>query len=413
MKSDHINYVIVGAFVTAMLAGIVVSAALLSGRTGDTESYFTSYRDVTGLKFGSQVLYMGFPVGQVEEITPVPGANGVEFRLELAISDAFKTWNVPSDSVARIKASGLLSAVTIDIRAGSGPTALAPGDFIEGEEGADIFGAVSDTANTLKRLAETRIEPLVASLSETIDVVGSVLADDGTAVIKDLRVVSSTLAARAPELVDRFVSLSQSIKRASDTFATLLSEDNASKVGNVVDNFVTASASIALLSEEARENFDALIGADSRGRVHGMVDNLSEASTSVASLARNMDARLNEALTPRTAEKIGHAIDDFALAARNVSTLTEDLRLTRAELDSFIAELNGLTRDNRADLRSAVRDLRHTLRSVADNVDAITYNLEGATRNMNEFSRVLRDNPAVLLRGTVPAADSQSAGGGG
>ncbi|MDX1434346.1 MAG: MlaD family protein [Gammaproteobacteria bacterium] len=413
MKSDRIDYVIVGVFVSAMVAGLVVAVALLSGRTGDTESYYTSYRDVTGLKFGSQVLYMGFPVGQVESITPVVGDDGVEFELELAISDAFKSWKVPSDSVARIKASGLLSAVAIDIRAGSGPSTLAPGDFIRGEEGADIFGAVSDTANTLKRLAETRIEPLVASLARHVDVIGSVLATDGAAVVRDLRVVSSSLAARAPELVDRVVSLSESIKLTSDKFASVLSDDAAGKVGDVVDNFVTASASLALLSEEARRNFDALIGPRSHGRVHGMVDNLSAASISVASLARNLDSRLGEALTPETAVKIQRAIDDFALAARNVSTLTDDLRATRMELDTFISDLNDVTRENRPDLRSSVADLRRTLHSVAQNVDTITYNLEGATRNMNEFSRMLRDNPAVLLRGTTPSEDGAAGGGGG
>ena len=413
MKSDRINYVIVGAFVTAMLVGIVVSVAMLSGRTGSTESYYTSYRDVTGLKFGSQVLYMGFPVGQVEEIVPVVGDDGVQFRLELGISEQFKSWKVPSDSVARIKASGLLSAVAIDIRAGTSGAMLAPGDFIEGEEGGDIFGAVSDTANTLKRLAETRIEPLVASLSEHIDVIGSVLATDGAAVVKDLRVVSSNLATRAPELVDRFVVLSDSIKRASDTFATMLSEDTAGKVDSVIDNFVAASASLVILSEEARKNFDALIGGESRGRVHALVDNLSEASTGVSSLARNLDARLGEALTPQTAHKVQRAIDDFALAARNVSTLTDDLHVTREELDSFIVDLHAVTRENRPALRSSVTDLRRTLRSIAQNVDTITHNLEGATRNMNEFSRILRDNPAVLLRGTTPASDEPSAGAGG
>ena len=58
MKSDRINYIIVGGFVILMLAGIVTSVAMLSGRTGATDTYYTSYEDVTGLKFGSQVLYM-------------------------------------------------------------------------------------------------------------------------------------------------------------------------------------------------------------------------------------------------------------------------------------------------------------------------------------------------------------------
>ena len=39
MKSDRINYIIVGGFVMLMLTGIVISVAMLSGRTGATDTY--------------------------------------------------------------------------------------------------------------------------------------------------------------------------------------------------------------------------------------------------------------------------------------------------------------------------------------------------------------------------------------
>ena len=64
MKSNKVNYVVVGVFVLAMLVGAIAAIALLSGRTGPTETYFTSYGDVSGIKFGTKVLYMGYPVGQ-------------------------------------------------------------------------------------------------------------------------------------------------------------------------------------------------------------------------------------------------------------------------------------------------------------------------------------------------------------
>ena len=44
-------------------------------------------------------------------------------------------------------------------------------------------------------------------------------------------------------------------------------------------------------------------------------------------------------------------------------------------------------------------DLQHTLETVARHVDAISHNLEVTTHNMNEFSRQLRENPGVLVRG--------------
>ena len=55
----------------AMVVGLVISISVLSGKTGATDLYYTRYDDATGLKYGTQVLYMGFPVGQVEAIRPV------------------------------------------------------------------------------------------------------------------------------------------------------------------------------------------------------------------------------------------------------------------------------------------------------------------------------------------------------
>lgn len=405
MKSDRINYIIVGVFVILMLTGIVVSVAMLTGRTGATDTYYTSYDDVTGLKFGSQVMYMGFPVGQVQNISPELENDSLVFRLELAVTERFKDWKVPNDSVARMKSSGLLSAVAIDIRAGEGATSLKPGDYIEGEPAADIFAAVSDTANALKRLTETRLEPLLANLDRYIDAVGGILVDDGGAVIRDLGIFSKTLAERGPQLIDEIVLMSGSLKVTSDSIAKVLSDENADKLDGVVDNVLKASVSLALLSQEAREDVRILLGPESQKRVTAMVDNFSRASANVATVSQTLDERVKEALTPKTTEKIQNALDNVALAANNIADLSTDLHSTRKKLDRLFIGLNEISEENRPGLRTSVTDLRYTLGSLSQRVDAITYNLEGTSRNLSEFSRTIRNNPAVLLRGTSKNAD--------
>ena len=74
----------------------------------------------------------------------------------------------------------------------------------------------------------------------------------------------------------------------------------------------------------------------------------------------------------------------------------------------MLDSLNTIAEENRPDIRETVVDLRHTFRSLSRRVDAITYNLEGASRNLSEFSRTIRNNPAVLLRGTSKDADEVS-----
>ena len=408
MQNDRFNYIVVGSFVILMLTGIVVSVAMLTGRTGGTDTYYTRYADVTGLKFGSQVMYMGFPVGQVERISPELENGSLVFRLELALTDRFKDWKVPSDSVAQMKSSGLLSAMAIDIRSGEDQRYLVPGDEIHGRAATDIFAAVSDTANALNRLTENRLEPMLANLDAYIDSVGRILVDDGGAIVRDLGVFSRTLAERGPELIDEVVSLSAALERTSDSLATILSPANAGKVDDVVDNVLRASTTLALLSQEARDDVRAILGPDSQARIATMMDNFSRASSNVATVSQTLDERVKEVLTPETAEKVQNALGNVSLAANNIATLTSDLHSTRERIDSLIAELRAMSDENRPGLRASVTDLRYTLRSMSQRVDAITYNLEGASRNLSEFSRTIRNDPSILLRGTRKDSDEAS-----
>ena len=408
MKSDRINYIIVGGFVILMLTAIVISVAMLAGRTGVTDTYYTSYEDVTGLKFGSKVLYMGFPAGQVEKISPELENGTLVFRLELALTDRFKDWNVPSDSVARMKSSGLLSAMAIDIRAGESRTWLQPDDTIRGQPATDIFAAVSDTANVLKRLTETRLEPLFTNLDQYVDSIGQILLTDGGAVVRNLNIFSKNLADRGPELIDEAVSLSASLKLTSDNLAKVLSAENAGKLDSVVDSVLAASVSLALMSEDARQDIRALLGPESRERISAMMDDFSRASANVATVSQTLDERAKEILTPETTRKVRNALDNVALAATNIADLTGDLRSTRARLDRLLVGVSAIAEENRPSLRESATDLRYTLRSLSQRVDAITYNLEGASRNLSEFSRTIRNNPAVLLTGTTKNSDELS-----
>ena len=71
MKTGKFSYVVVGCFVLAAIAGMVAAVALLTGRTGATDDYHIVYNNVAGAEFGTRVVFEGFPIGQVEKITPM------------------------------------------------------------------------------------------------------------------------------------------------------------------------------------------------------------------------------------------------------------------------------------------------------------------------------------------------------
>jgi len=66
----------------------------------------------------------------------------------------------------------------------------------------------------------------------------------------------------------------------------------------------------------------------------------------------------------------------------------------------MVGSVDGLVTGNADQVKRALDDLSHTLASIARHVDTINSNLESTSHNMNEFSRQIRRNPGVLVRGT-------------
>lgn len=342
MRSGKVNYLIVGGFVIVMMAALVVSVALLTGRTGATDGYFTVYRNITGIKFGTQVLYEGYPIGQVESVTPEEAEGGMHFRVEYTVR---RGWRIPEDSVARIAAPGLLSALTISLRAGASERALDPGSEVKGEDPSDIFATMSSVATDVTELSQTSLRPLLENLNRTVTTIGELLDDDGRALLHDLAVLTGDIAARVPKMAD-------------DTEKLLA-------------NLVATSTEV-----------QAMFGADARARMEGRLDSIL--------------AQVESATT------------DFAALTRDLGTTRATVDEVLASMGQTVDTVNTLVSDNRLDVEATIVDLRYVLETFSRNVDVLNHNLEGTSRNMYEFSRQIRQNPGLLLGGTPPPDAAQA-----
>lgn len=336
MRTGKFSYFAVGVFVIAMVAALVVSISVLTGRTGATDSYFTVYRNVTGIKFGTQVLYEGYPVGQVEQVTPQPEQGRMRFRVDFTVREG---WRIPDDSIAEVAAPGLLSAITVSIRAGSSASALKPGAQVAGQERSDIFAVVSSVASDFGDLSATSLKPLLANLNRVAQVFAGLMETEAPKMTGDLAIVTGDLAARLPRIVG-----------------------DAEKVAN----------NLIGISEEVRQLLQPAKGGTLNDRIYGILGNVDSATAGFSQLARELqDTRLN-------ADRL------------------------LGDLGGIAREMNTMVGDNRLDLEQTVIDLRYVLESVSRHVDAINQNLEGASRNMYEFSRQIRNNPGVLIGGRPP-----------
>lgn len=296
MRDSRIPYVTVGLFVLGAVVLLVAALAWVSGRTGATDTYHVVYANVTGVVPGTEVLFEGFPVGQVAAIHPFRAEERQRYRVEVRVR---KGWPIPEDSGARITAPGLLAAFAIEIEAGESATLLAPGSEIRGFESADVFAAVSSLAGQIEEFTRTGLEPLVQSLS-----------------------------ARAPRILENLESFSTELAASGERLGKLTREENTAHVDVMLRNFRATS--------------------------------------------------------------------------ENVAQVTSELRTTQTAVQGLLQGLNQLIDSNHGHVSQSAADLRYSLESVARHIDAINYNLEGASRNMNEFSRQLRENPGVILRGTEP-----------
>ncbi|WP_417841145.1 MlaD family protein [Terasakiella sp.] len=231
LKNAKMNYMIVGSFVIACIVSLIIAVALLSGRTGAVDTYYTYYGKVQGLKFGTQVVYEGYPVGQIEQIMPEKHNGRMRFKIEMSIAEG---WDIPDDSIAAVSSAGLLSALTINIRAGTSKIPLKPGDNISGVENADLFAAMSSLAEQISSLMESDVRPLLLNLNTAVNSAAILLAEDGNDMAKQLKGILDQIGTRTPEIAENLTSFSQDLNSSGNELTQILSASNREKINQTI-----------------------------------------------------------------------------------------------------------------------------------------------------------------------------------
>lgn len=307
MKNVKLNYLIVGSFTLLVIAGLIVAVALLSGRTGATDDYHALYDNVTGVQFGTRVLYEGFPIGQVEEIIPRQIDGKTRFRVEMSV---IRGWKIPKDTIAEIAASGLLAAVTITMREGKNPEVLKPGDQIASRESNNVMSAVGDLARDIRELTESDIKPMMARIHIIVQNFSDMLGgDQGSQMGGDVRKMVQTVTAAAPEIV-------RNINTFSSRLETLMSEQNLKAMDSIIVNMGASAHNMADVTaqlSETRKSLDGLLG-EIRAIV---VDNKQDIQQSVGDLRHTTET------ISRYVDSINQNLD---ITSRNMAEFSRAIR---------------------------------------------------------------------------------------
>ena len=143
MKTDRLELV-VGAFVLAGMLAIGYLAVMIGGGKlagPDTYTIKARFTNSGGLVAGSSVLIAGVPVGRVHRVSLDPHyAAIVELRLN-------KDIQLPSDTIASIKTTGLIGDKFVALSPGSDTETIPPGGtIVDTESSVDIESLISQFA---------------------------------------------------------------------------------------------------------------------------------------------------------------------------------------------------------------------------------------------------------------------------
>lgn len=287
IRDDRRNYVVVGTFVLAVGAALIVWLSLLAHRTGETKEYVVHYRNVLGLGEGTQVYFEGHPAGVIESIAWKPEHESFEVALAVGAD-----WRIPRGSIAQITASGLLSAFLIDIQVPDMSRAepddvFMPGEELEAGELVNVFELLGSTAGELNRLMQEDLRPLV-----------------------------DTITSDAPEVMDDLKALTDDLRQAVARVSGVLSQDNTASVERTLAHLETTSASFARTSQdlgETRARLDELLLS-----LQGLLDGeQGEIAHAVTDLHRSLES---------VADHIGAINRNLETTTRNMSEFSEDIR---------------------------------------------------------------------------------------
>ncbi len=249
--------ILVATFVVISLLALVGFYQWIKGP--DPESLGTDTAilfdgSVSGLSIGSEVRYLGVPVGRVSSISlsrEYPGRVNVSFGSREELPPA-------KDIAAFLEAQGITGLSIIELRARSqeNPGFEVPDGVIPGYP--SLFSQLAGSAGRITQSVETTLARLDQLLSEQA-------AEDLAATIQQLRVLSTNLAEATGDIDALMGSASRVSAELESTLpefravAQRLDREVLPAVADAGRSLEAATSSVAGTLEDNREELDALL----------------------------------------------------------------------------------------------------------------------------------------------------------
>jgi phospholipid/cholesterol/gamma-HCH transport system substrate-binding protein len=213
---------------------------------------------------------------------------------------------------------------------------------------------------------------------------------------KSPQVVAAGGEIRSGPPADAFSLMAQVAGQIGD-----LSETSLKPLIQDVDNIIKRIGNNTDVNLEELFNSLQAIANDVQNKTPKITNDISTFTTQMNATLLQADKFLDD----KNLEAVRTILANTEKATRDASVAAAEVKSLGQKLEQLADQVSDMIGDNRKNVDKSLANLEYILRSVAQNIDSITRNVDGTARNMSEFSRLIRQNPGLLLNGGPPAAD--------
>jgi len=397
------NFVLIGAFTLAVIAGAFLFVLWFSGltRTADHQTYAVLFDgSVAGLSRGSAVQFNGIRVGEVTEISLVADDPR---RVEVLVQVAGRV-PVNQDTKARLEVQGLTGGAAIALIGGAPDS---PPLVSKNGKPAVIVAESSEMQNILQAA-----QSVAAKADSVLSHIDKVITDNSVAVgdaVRNVDTFSRALSDNAAsvnaalagvaDLGKKIGPLSDRLQGLSDDVDKLVKAVDPAKVSGIVGDVKSLTGSLA--DNKAAINSTITDAAALAKRLNDTAGKLDSALADFDSLVKAVDTK-KIATFVDGADALGQTLQqhegDIDAMVKNAAELTAKLNHSADKIDGLMTSLQGFV--GSPDLKGPLGELGDAARSVrqlADNLDARTKDIAAGVSHFT--STGLREYEALAIDG--------------
>ena len=352
-----------GLFVLCGIFLIATMFVIVRGQFDKQDEYHTYFNNVSGLKKGAVVVYEGYRIGSVDDITPQHVSSGMRFKIKMGIEAG---WAIPSGSRAQVASLSLLSSQVIKISAGAGAP-LVPGSEILASKAGNIMSDLTRSADKLNDIAENSLKPFLDTFAHVLD-------NEGREALAGISGVSDKVQDTAPKILDNIERASENLEEASSGIANIFNQEMQTDLRKTVKSISSATKTF----EGVVDNVSAIASNDNREALNSIFKRIENASKTL---------ELSSEETFQGIKSVRRLLNESNMDA--VNAFIKSAEGTRSELTNAAVTL-----------RVAAGNISK-LSDMSDNhIEVFLQRLENTALNLEEMTAQLRDDPSILIRGT-------------